>query len=87
MPGEDGSSPVSGEAGPCQEEEHENMKNLLISTDHLMIDQKGMRRSRVVRSKSTFFLQDRYQVQYQHLNTVPVNTSQVFYRRCPPSVC
>ncbi|XP_077942219.1 FH1/FH2 domain-containing protein 1 isoform X5 [Gasterosteus aculeatus] len=50
VPGEDGSSPVSGEAGPCQEEEHENMKNLLISTDHLMIDQKGMRRSRVVRS-------------------------------------
>ncbi|KAM8894250.1 FH1/FH2 domain-containing protein 1 isoform 2-T2 [Spinachia spinachia] len=50
VPGEGGSSLVSAEAEPCQEEEHENMKNLLISTDSQMIDQKGLRRSRVVRS-------------------------------------
>lgn len=49
VPQEDGSSPVSPEAEPGQEE-HENMKNLLISTDRLTVDQRGLRRSRAVRS-------------------------------------
>ncbi|XP_037619125.1 FH1/FH2 domain-containing protein 3 isoform X1 [Sebastes umbrosus] len=48
---EDSSSPVSmaaPEAG--QEEEHENMKNLLISSSLTAADQRGLRRSRAVRS-------------------------------------
>ncbi|XP_075939274.1 FH1/FH2 domain-containing protein 1 [Anarhichas minor] len=49
VPQEDGSSPISPEAEPGQEE-HENMKNLLISTDSLTVDQRGLRRSRAVRS-------------------------------------
>ncbi|XP_031697964.1 FH1/FH2 domain-containing protein 1-like [Anarrhichthys ocellatus] len=49
VPQEDDSSPISPEAEPGQEE-HENMKNLLISTDSLTVDQRGLRRSRAVRS-------------------------------------
>ncbi|XP_034414743.1 FH1/FH2 domain-containing protein 1 isoform X3 [Cyclopterus lumpus] len=51
VPDEDGSSPISAEAEPGQEEEHENMKNLLISTNSgLTVDHRGPRRSRAVRS-------------------------------------
>ncbi|XP_061592280.1 FH1/FH2 domain-containing protein 1 isoform X2 [Cololabis saira] len=53
VPREDSPSPVSmasSEAGPEQEEEHENMKNLLISSSTLSVDQRGLRRSRAVRS-------------------------------------
>ncbi|XP_076003063.1 FH1/FH2 domain-containing protein 1 isoform X2 [Genypterus blacodes] len=48
VPPHDGSSPVSMavEALPGQEEEHENMKNFLISNN----DQRGLRRSRAIRS-------------------------------------
>uniref|UniRef100_A0A665WW22 Formin homology 2 domain containing 1 n=1 Tax=Echeneis naucrates TaxID=173247 RepID=A0A665WW22_ECHNA len=51
---QDSPSPVSVavEAEPGQEEEHENMKNLLISTNKsLSADPRGLRRSRAVRSK------------------------------------
>ncbi|XP_059210690.1 FH1/FH2 domain-containing protein 1 isoform X2 [Centropristis striata] len=51
VPAEDTPSPVSlaVEAEPGQEEEHENMKNLLISSS--LTDQRpGLRRSRAVRS-------------------------------------
>uniref|UniRef100_A0A8C3G6M1 Formin homology 2 domain containing 1 n=1 Tax=Cyclopterus lumpus TaxID=8103 RepID=A0A8C3G6M1_CYCLU len=62
VPDEDGSSPISAEAEPGQEEEHENMKNLLISTNSgLTVDHRGPRRSRAVRSKSTFPLHDQVQ--------------------------
>uniref|UniRef100_A0A8C3A9N4 Formin homology 2 domain containing 1 n=1 Tax=Cyclopterus lumpus TaxID=8103 RepID=A0A8C3A9N4_CYCLU len=45
VPDEDGSSPISAEAEPGQEEEHENMKNLLISTNSgLTVDHRGPRR-------------------------------------------
>lgn len=37
---------------PAQEEEHENMKNLLISTSSSLTDPRGLRRSRAVRSKT-----------------------------------
>uniref|UniRef100_A0A665WVS8 Formin homology 2 domain containing 1 n=1 Tax=Echeneis naucrates TaxID=173247 RepID=A0A665WVS8_ECHNA len=50
---QDSPSPVSVavEAEPGQEEEHENMKNLLISTNKsLSADPRGLRRSRAVRS-------------------------------------
>uniref|UniRef100_A0A3B4TVH6 Formin homology 2 domain containing 1 n=1 Tax=Seriola dumerili TaxID=41447 RepID=A0A3B4TVH6_SERDU len=41
------------EAEPGQEEEHENMKNLLISSSNsLNTDTRGLRRSRAVRSKT-----------------------------------
>lgn len=52
VPQEDSPSPVSiaAEAGPGQEEEHKNMKNLLISSDSLHVNQGGLRRSRAVRS-------------------------------------
>ncbi|XP_073320909.1 FH1/FH2 domain-containing protein 1 isoform X2 [Pagrus major] len=53
VPQQDSPSPVSmaADAGPGQEEEHENMKNLLISNDNsLTADQRGLRRSRAVRS-------------------------------------
>ncbi|KAM8761758.1 FH1/FH2 domain-containing protein 1 isoform 3-T3 [Acanthopagrus schlegelii] len=53
VPQQDSPSPVSmaAEAGPGQEEEHENMKNLLISSNNsLTADQRGLRRSRAVRS-------------------------------------
>uniref|UniRef100_A0A3B5BGJ3 Formin homology 2 domain containing 1 n=1 Tax=Stegastes partitus TaxID=144197 RepID=A0A3B5BGJ3_9TELE len=55
VPLQDGPSPVSVamEAEPGVEEEHENMKNLLISSDGgLSVDQRGLRRSRAVRSKN-----------------------------------
>uniref|UniRef100_A0A672ZB96 FH1/FH2 domain-containing protein 1-like n=1 Tax=Sphaeramia orbicularis TaxID=375764 RepID=A0A672ZB96_9TELE len=54
VPQENSPSPVSiaAEAAPGQEEEHENMKNLLISNDTLHVNQGGLRRSRAVRSKS-----------------------------------
>jgi len=58
VPHEDGSSPFSAEAEPGQEAEHENMTNLLISTDRLTVDHRGPRRSRAVRSKSTFPFHD-----------------------------
>ncbi|XP_047436931.1 FH1/FH2 domain-containing protein 1 isoform X2 [Mugil cephalus] len=38
------------EAEPDQEEEHENMKNLLISDSRLSLDTRGLRRSRGIRS-------------------------------------
>ncbi|XP_068446833.1 FH1/FH2 domain-containing protein 1 [Clinocottus analis] len=44
VPDEDGSSPISAEVEPGQEEEHENMKNLLT------LDQRGPRRTRASRS-------------------------------------
>ncbi|XP_027137007.1 FH1/FH2 domain-containing protein 3 isoform X3 [Larimichthys crocea] len=49
---QDSPSPVSMAAGvePAQEEEHENMKNLLISTSSSLTDPRGLRRSRAVRS-------------------------------------
>ncbi|XP_030017953.1 FH1/FH2 domain-containing protein 1 isoform X2 [Sphaeramia orbicularis] len=52
VPQENSPSPVSiaAEAAPGQEEEHENMKNLLISNDTLHVNQGGLRRSRAVRS-------------------------------------
>ncbi|XP_036950164.1 FH1/FH2 domain-containing protein 1 isoform X7 [Acanthopagrus latus] len=53
VPQQDSPSPVSmaAEAGPGQEEEHENMRNLLISSNNsLTADQRGLRRSRAVRS-------------------------------------
>ncbi|KAM7015937.1 FH1/FH2 domain-containing protein 1 isoform 2-T2 [Tautogolabrus adspersus] len=53
VPQADSPSPVSmaAEAQPGQEEEHENMKNLLISTSNsLSAEQGGFRRSRGVRS-------------------------------------
>lgn len=52
VPEPGGPSPVSmaTETDPGQEEEHENMKNLLISTDGLASEQRGLRRSRAVRS-------------------------------------
>uniref|UniRef100_A0A672ZB91 FH1/FH2 domain-containing protein 1-like n=1 Tax=Sphaeramia orbicularis TaxID=375764 RepID=A0A672ZB91_9TELE len=51
VPQENSPSPVSiaAEAAPGQEEEHENMKNLLISNDTLHVNQGGLRRSRAVR--------------------------------------
>ncbi|KAK2854353.1 hypothetical protein Q5P01_007014 [Channa striata] len=51
VPLEDSPSPVStaSEVDPGQEEEHENMKNLLISSS-LTVEQRGLRRSRGVRS-------------------------------------
>uniref|UniRef100_A0A668RTI2 Formin homology 2 domain containing 1 n=1 Tax=Oreochromis aureus TaxID=47969 RepID=A0A668RTI2_OREAU len=52
----DSPSPVSmaAEADQDQEEEHENMKNLLIShSSTLNCDQRGLRRSRAVRSKTS----------------------------------
>jgi len=42
---------MAAEAGSDQEEEHENMKNLLISSS-LSVEQRGLRRSRAVRSKN-----------------------------------
>lgn len=59
VPHQDSPSPVStaAEAGPGQEEEHENMKNLLISSSNsLTADQRGLRRSRAVRSKTLVHL-------------------------------
>ncbi|XP_056231022.1 FH1/FH2 domain-containing protein 1 isoform X2 [Seriola aureovittata] len=53
VPRQDSPSPVSlaAEAEPGQEEEHENMKNLLISSSNsLNTDTRGLRRSRAVRS-------------------------------------
>uniref|UniRef100_A0A8P4G6F9 Formin homology 2 domain containing 1 n=1 Tax=Dicentrarchus labrax TaxID=13489 RepID=A0A8P4G6F9_DICLA len=53
VPHQDSSAPISmaAEAEPGQEEEHENMKNLLISSsDSLSSEQRGLRRSRAVRS-------------------------------------
>lgn len=53
VPQQDDPSPVSmaAEAEPGQEEEHENMKNLLISSSNsLSAEQRGLRRSRAVRS-------------------------------------
>ncbi|KAM6942760.1 LOW QUALITY PROTEIN: FH1/FH2 domain-containing protein 1 [Xenentodon cancila] len=53
VPRDDSPSPVStasAEVGPEQEEEHENMKNLLISGSSLSVDHRGLRRSRAVRS-------------------------------------
>ncbi|XP_041853639.1 FH1/FH2 domain-containing protein 1 isoform X2 [Melanotaenia boesemani] len=53
VPRPDSPSPISiaTEAGSDQEEEHENMKNLLISSNSsLSVDQRGLRRSRAVRS-------------------------------------
>ncbi|XP_040920553.1 FH1/FH2 domain-containing protein 1 isoform X2 [Toxotes jaculatrix] len=53
VPRQDSPSPVSlaAEAEPGQEEEHENMKNLLISNNSsLRAEQSGLRRSRAVRS-------------------------------------
>lgn len=49
---QDSPSPVSMavEAEPGQEEEHENMKNFLTSSS-LSAEQRGLRRSRAVRSK------------------------------------
>lgn len=64
----DSPSPVSmaAEADQDQEEEHENMKNLLISrSSTLNCDQRGLRRSRAVRSKTSSFL---------HLHTTPTIT-------------
>uniref|UniRef100_A0A8P4GHI0 Formin homology 2 domain containing 1 n=1 Tax=Dicentrarchus labrax TaxID=13489 RepID=A0A8P4GHI0_DICLA len=55
VPHQDSSAPISmaAEAEPGQEEEHENMKNLLISSsDSLSSEQRGLRRSRAVRSKT-----------------------------------
>ncbi|XP_028256953.1 FH1/FH2 domain-containing protein 1-like isoform X1 [Parambassis ranga] len=51
VPRQDSPSPVTmaAEVGPDQEEEHENMKNLLISSN-LSAEQRGPRRSRAVRS-------------------------------------
>lgn len=43
---------MASEAEPEQQEEHENMKNLLISSSSsLSADTRGLRRSRAVRSK------------------------------------
>nr|XP_020481555.1 FH1/FH2 domain-containing protein 1-like [Labrus bergylta] len=53
VPQDDSHSPVSmaADGEPGQEEEHENMKNLLISTSNsLSAEQGGMRRSRGFRS-------------------------------------
>ncbi|XP_063336614.1 FH1/FH2 domain-containing protein 1 isoform X2 [Pelmatolapia mariae] len=53
VPRPDSPSPVSmaAEADQDQEEEHENMKNLLVShSSTLNCDQRGLRRSRAVRS-------------------------------------
>uniref|UniRef100_A0A3Q1IJR6 Formin homology 2 domain containing 1 n=1 Tax=Anabas testudineus TaxID=64144 RepID=A0A3Q1IJR6_ANATE len=52
---EDSPAPVSSpsEVAAGQEEEHENMKNLLISSSSgLTVDDRGLRRSRAVRSKT-----------------------------------
>ncbi|XP_067348275.1 FH1/FH2 domain-containing protein 1 isoform X3 [Channa argus] len=51
VPPQDSPSPVStmSEVDTGQEEEHENMKNLLISST-LTVDQRGLRRSRGIRS-------------------------------------
>lgn len=53
MPQPDSLSPVSmaADAEPGQEEEHENMKNFLTSSSSLGAEQRGLRRSRAVRSK------------------------------------
>ncbi|KAM4597363.1 FH1/FH2 domain-containing protein 1 [Fundulus diaphanus] len=52
VPRQDNPSPVSmaAEPGSDQEEEHENMKNLLISSNNLTVNPGGLRRSRAVRS-------------------------------------
>ncbi|XP_047219368.1 FH1/FH2 domain-containing protein 1 isoform X3 [Girardinichthys multiradiatus] len=52
VPHQDTPSPVSMAAEPDfdQEEEHENMKNLLISNNSLTVNPGGLRRSRAVRS-------------------------------------
>ncbi|KAM7405586.1 hypothetical protein PAMP_000024 [Pampus punctatissimus] len=55
VPRQDSPSPVSmaAETESGQEEEHENMKNLLISSsssNSLSVEQRGLRRSRAVRS-------------------------------------
>ncbi|XP_044214509.1 FH1/FH2 domain-containing protein 3-like isoform X2 [Thunnus albacares] len=53
VPRQDSPSPVSvaAQAEAGQEEEHENMKNLLISSsNNPSVDQRGLRRSRAVRS-------------------------------------
>ncbi|MEQ2166395.1 hypothetical protein GOODEAATRI_027530 [Goodea atripinnis] len=52
VPHQDTPSPVSMAAEPDfdQEEEHENMKNLLISNNSLTVNPRGLRRSRAVRS-------------------------------------
>ncbi|KAM7424794.1 hypothetical protein PAMA_000921 [Pampus argenteus] len=54
VPRQGSPSPVSmaAETKPGQEEEHENMKNLLISnsSNSLSVEQRGLRRSRAVRS-------------------------------------
>ncbi|XP_074523185.1 FH1/FH2 domain-containing protein 1 isoform X2 [Halichoeres trimaculatus] len=51
VPQDDSPSPVSADVEPGQEEEHENMKNLLISgRNSLTAEQGGLRRSRAVRS-------------------------------------
>ncbi|XP_015252828.1 PREDICTED: FH1/FH2 domain-containing protein 1 [Cyprinodon variegatus] len=54
VPREDSPSPVStaAEPGSDQEEEHENMKNMLISDNSLTVNPRGLRRSRAVRSLS-----------------------------------
>lgn len=56
VPHQDSPSPVSmaAEASSDQEEEHENMKNLLISSssNSLTVNPRGLRRSRAVRSSS-----------------------------------
>lgn len=55
-PPQDSPAPVSitAEVDAGQEEEHENMKNLLISScsSSLTVDSRGLRRSRGVRSKT-----------------------------------
>lgn len=60
---QDSISPVSmaAEAEPGHGE-HENMKNLLISSDSLSADPRSLRRSRAVRSKTRSLHHDSHQL-------------------------